>query len=300
LSTLVRIERLSVDRHIRRAETMSPRNTRVLVVATALLTAPLLPGWAQAPVHPRPQPKKEHPKGEVIIKQDTPADVDPQSQQAQQPATQDQGMAAQGQQGTTPQGQSGQQPAQPAPQDQGQQPQGQPAAPGQAAAPAGGVAPEQIGLSFAPPQGWQQGDPTKFAVPGKICCVWSPDNASSIAVFVQNSGKPYNPRTLLNQSAEGLQKSLGAEVRQKDIVNVGGMRGFSLVVSGKGTGAGIDGKGTIITDQHWVAVPRDKDVVILLMTTADDKFAANEAAFQAMLSSLKITGTQTPDQQAAK
>jgi hypothetical protein len=279
---------------------MSPRNTRVLVFAIALLTAPLLPGWAQPPVHPRPQPKKAPAsKGEVIVKSDTPADQDPQAQQGQPPATQDQGTATQG---TATQGQG--QPAtqgQPgtAPQDPGQA-QGQGTAPGQAAAPKGGVAPEQIGLSFAPPQGWQQGDPTKFAVPGTICCVWSPDNASSIAVFVQNSGKPYNPRTLLNQSAEGLQKSLGAEVRQKEVVNVGGMRGFSLVVSGAGTGAGIDGKGSIRTDQHWVAVPRDKDVVILLMTTADDKFAANEAAFQTMLSSLKITGTQTPDQQAAK
>jgi len=279
---------------------MSPRNTRVLVFATALLTAPLLPGWGQAPVHPRPQPKKAPAKGEVIIKSDTPADQDPQAPQGQ-PATQDQGAAAQG----TDQGQGqpgtaaqGQQPAR-APQDQGQA-QGQATAPGQAAAPKGGVPPEQIGLSFAPPQGWAQGDPTKFAVPGTICCVWSSDNVSSVAVFVQNSGKPYNPRVLLEQSAEGLQKSLGAEVRQKEIVNVGGMRGFSLVVSGQGTGAGIDGKGTVRTDQHWVAVPRDKDVVIFLMTTPDDKFAANEAAFQTMLSSLKISGTQTPDQQAAK
>jgi len=278
---------------------MSLSNQRVLVVATALLTAQLLPGWAQAPVHPRPQPKKPAAKGEVVVKQDSPAETDPQTSQGQPPATQDQGTAAQGQPPAA-QGQGGQPatPPQP-PQDQGQA-QGQGTAPGQAATPKGGVPPEQIGLSFAPPQGWQQGDPTKFAVPGTICCVWSPDNASSVAVFVQNSGKPYNPRTLLEQSAEGLQKSLGAEVRQKEIVNVGGMRGFSLVVSGKGTGAGIDGKGSIVTDQHWVAVPRDKDVVILLMTSADDKFAANEAAFQTMLSSLKISGTQTPDQQAAK
>lgn len=272
---------------------MNPRNTRVLVFATALLAVPLLPVWSQPPVH-RPQPKKTTPKGEVIVKSDTPIDPnDPQAQSAQQP-TQDQGTA----QGTAPQGQ--------APQSQGttqsQPPVTPPADQGAAANPnAGkGIPPEQIGLAFAQPQGWQQGDPTKFTVPGNICCVWSPDNISSIAVFVQNSGKPYNPRTLLNQSAEGLQKSLGAEVRQKDVVNVGGMRGFSLVVSGPGTGAGIDGKGTVRTDQHWVAVPRDKDVVIFLMTTPDDKFAGNEAAFQTMLSSLKITGTQTPDQQAAK
>jgi len=273
---------------------MKPRNTRVLVFATALLTAPLLPVWAQPPTRPRPQPaRKAPPKGEVIIKSDTPVEQgDPQAQPGQPT---DQGTA----QGTTPQGTApqGQAPAPggTAPQDQGQTGQG-----GTTAAPKGGVPPEQIGLSFSPPQGWQQGDATKFTVPGTICCVWSPDNVSSVAVFVQNSGKPYNPRILLDQSADGLQKSLGAEVRQKEIVNIGGMKGFSLVVSGAGTGAGIDGKGTVRTDQHWVAVPRDKDVVIFLMTTPDDKFATNEAAFQAMLSSLKITGTQTPDQQAAK
>ena len=82
---------------------------------------------------------------------------------------------------------------------------------------------------------------------------------------------------LLEQSAEALHKSLGAEVKTKEVITVGGMRGFSLVVSGPGTGAGIDGKGTVRTTQHWVAVPRDKDVVIFLMTTPDDKFAANEA-----------------------
>jgi hypothetical protein len=275
---------------------MSPRNTRVLVFATALLTAPLLPGWAQPPVH-RPQPaKKAPPKGEVIIKSDTPADQDPQAQQGQQPATQDQGTAAQG---TAPQTPPGQTTPPPAPAQPGTPSSDQMAPPANPNA-AKGVPPEKIGLSFAPPQGWAQGDPTTLTLPGTVCCVWSPDGTTSVSVFVQNSGKPYNPRVLLEQTADALQKGLKVEVRTKEVVNVGGMRGFSLVVSGQGTGAGIDGKGTVRTDQHWVAVPRDKDVVILLMTTPDDKFAANEAAFQTMLSSLKITGTQTPDQQAAK
>ena len=83
---------------------MKLRNSRILVVATALLTAPLLPAWAQAPVHPHPQPaKKAPPKGEVIIKSDTPIDQgDPQTQQAQQSQPTDQGTA----QGTAPQGQT--------------------------------------------------------------------------------------------------------------------------------------------------------------------------------------------------
>ena len=272
---------------------MNPRNTRVLVFATALLAVPLLPVWSQSPTH-RPQPPKKAPaKGEVIIKEETPIEQgDPQAQPGQQP-TQDQGTT----QGTNPQAMPETTQGQPA---TGTTPSGTaPAAPG-AATTTGGIPPEQMGLSFAQPTGWQQGDASKFTVPGNICCVWSPDNISSIAVFAQNSGKAYNPRVLLDQSADGLTKSLGAEVRTKEVINVGGMRGFSLVVSGPGTGAGIDGKGTVRTSQHWVAVPREKDVVIFLMTTPDEKFAANEAAFQTMLGTLKITGTQTPDQQAAK
>ncbi|HTG36967.1 MAG TPA: hypothetical protein VLB76_28960 [Thermoanaerobaculia bacterium] len=283
---------------------MDPRNTRVLVFATVLLAAPLLPVWSQSPTH-RPQPPKKAPaKGEVIIKEETPIEQgDSQAQPGQQP-TQDQGTTTQDTQGTTnPQAMPETTQGQPATgtTPPGTTPSGTaPAAPGTAAPTTGGIPPEQMGLSFAQPTGWQQGDASKFTVPGNICCVWSPDNISSIAVFAQNSGKAYNPRVLLDQSADGLTKSLGAEVRTKEVIDVGGMRGFSLVVSGPGTGAGIDGKGTVRTTQHWVAVPREKDVVIFLMTTPDEKFAANEPAFQAMLSSLKITGTQTPDQQAAK
>jgi hypothetical protein len=285
------MDRNRFDRHLREPrKIMSSRNTRVLVAATALLTASLLPAWSQSPPRPHPVPKKPASHGEVVVKPDTPADQDPQAQQA---APADQGTAAQGTQGQ-------------APQDQGMAPQGQPAAPApaQGAAPnpnAGkGIPPEKIGLAFTPPQGWQQGDPTTLTLPGTACCVWSPDGTTSVSVFVQNSGKPYNPRVLLEQSAEALQKSLNAEVRTKEVVTVGGMRGFSLVVSGPGTGAAIDGKGAVRTDQHWIAIPRDKDVVIFLMTTPDEKFAANDAAFQTMLGSLKVTGTQTPDQQSAK
>ena len=175
-------------------------------------------------------------------------------------------------------------------------------APGTPAAPGAGpkvMTPEQIGISFAAPQGWQQGDPTKFTLPGDICCAWSPDNVASIVAFVQKTGKPLNPKVLLDQSAQALQSGVGAQVKTKEVIDVGGKRGFSLVVTAPGSGAAIDGKGAVLTTQHWVAIPRDQDVIIFLMTTPDEKFAANEQVFQSLLSSLKVSGTQTPDQMQA-
>ena len=285
---------------------MNTRNTRVLFafVAVALLTAPLLPVWAQSPHHPRPQPTPEPKEPQVTIKETPVEEGDPQgTAQPQDPA-----MAAPQdpanpqtapQDPNAPQAAGPQDPAAPAaPQDPNAAPQ-----PGTApTAPGTGpktMTPEQIGISFAPPQGWQQGDPTKFTLPGDICCAWSPDNVSSIVAFVQQTGKPLNPKVLLDQSAQALQTGVGAQVKTKEVIDVGGKRGFSLVVTAPGNGAAIDGKGTVPTTQHWIAVPREQDVIIFLMTTPDEKFAANEQVFQSLLSSLQVSGTQTPDQMQA-
>jgi len=270
---------------------MKPRTTRVLAFAAAaivLLAAPLLPAWAQAPVQPPPPQQAEPPKQPPVTIKETPIDQgDPQQQ-------------------GTPQEQA-------TPQEQGTQTQGQPTAPQQGTTPpaaqgttppaAAGpkvVKPEEIGISFSPPQGWQQGDPTKFTLPGDICCAWSPDNVASIVAFVQRPGKPLIPKVLLEQSAQALQSAVGAEVKTKEVKDFGGMKGFSLVVTAPGNGAAIDGKGTVSTTQHWVAIPRDKDVVVFLMTTPDETFAQNEQVFQGLLGTLKVSGTQTPDQQASK
>jgi hypothetical protein len=298
---------------IRRAEEdMNPRKTRVLVFATALLTVPLLPAWGQAPHHPRPTEHKpsEQKEPTVTIKETPIEEGDPQAQGTTQGTqqgtpTQDPAMAPQDpamapQDPNAPQGT-----AQPGTQDPNDAaPQGQPqgTAPGVPGAPGTGpkvMTPEQIGISFAAPQGWQQGDPTKFTLPGDICCAWSPDNVSSIVAFVQKTGKPLNPKVLLEQSAQALQSGVGAQVKTKEVIDVGGKRGFSLVVTAPGNGAAIDGKGTVLTTQHWVAVPRERDVIIFLMTTPDEKFTTNEQVFQSMLSSLKVSGNQTPDQMQA-
>src|SRR3954447_19998344 len=119
---------MPIDRHYGEPrKIMNPRNTRVLVFATALLAAPLLPAWSQPPTH-RPQPpKKAPPKGEVIVKEDTPIEQgDPQSQTGQ--PTQDQGTA----QGTATQGTQGTTNPQAMPETT----QGQPATPPAGTAPA--------------------------------------------------------------------------------------------------------------------------------------------------------------------
>jgi hypothetical protein len=235
-------------------------NIKAFAVAASLMAAVLLPAGASAQAPPGQNPPQGQPTNTA------PATPQP----------------AQGQQATPPQDAAKAQ-AQP------------PATPEKKI-----ITPEEAGLSFAPPQDWKQGDPKGFNVPGNICCAWSPDNVASVVVFVQTVGQPYSPRVLLEQSAQALEKGLGAEVKKKDVIDVAGMRAFSLVVTGNGNGAAIDGKGTVRTTQHWVAIPREKDIVIFLMNSPEASFEKNEQTLQAVLNTLKVTGQQSPEQRAAK
>jgi hypothetical protein len=172
-----------------------------------------------------------------------------------------------------------------------------------AAAPApGGTGMAGFGFNLTALQGWTQAtDTSTITVPGEVCCAWSPDGTSTLVVFRQKPAKgPVNPRALLNQSAKAYQTSLGATVDQQDVRDVGGMRAMWMVVTGKGNGAAIDGKGAVATSQHWVAIPRSTDVLIFLLTTPQDKFATYDGALQQALAAVQISGTQTASQKAAK
>lgn len=214
--------------------------------------------------------------------------------------------AANGTTGQPPgQMQQGQPPAQPpatAPADPGSPsspPTSQPA--GVPAPGIGGTGQAAFGFSLTAPEGWTQAtDTSTITVPGEVCCAWSPDGTSTLVVFRQKPKVAVNPRALVNQSAKAFQTSLGATVDQQDVRDVGGMRAMWMVVTGKGNGAAIDGKGTVPTSQHWVAIPRSTDVLIFLLTAPQDKFATYDAALQQALSTIQLSGTQTAGQKAAK
>jgi len=212
---------------------------------------------------------------------------------------------------------TGSEPAQPAPQAQPQPPTPPmpetnpaptpaPAPPAGTPAPApaptpGGTGMAAFGFSFTAPAGWTQAtDTSTITVPGEVCCAWSPDGTSTLTIFRQKPPKPVNPRGFLNASVKAFQTSLGATADQQEVRDVAGMRAMWMVVTGKGNGAAIDGKGTVPTSQHWVVIPRSTDVLIFLLTAPQEKFATYEAALQQALGTLQVSGTQTAAQKAAK
>jgi hypothetical protein len=165
----------------------------------------------------------------------------------------------------------------------------------------GGTGPAAFGFSFTAPQGWTQAtDTSSINVPGEVCCAWSPDGTSTLTVFRQRPKGAVSPRVLLDASTKAFQTSLGATVDEQAVRDVGGMRAMWMIITGKGTGAAIDGKGTVPTSQHWVAIPRSNDVLIFLLIAPQDKFATYDGALQQALASIQLTGQQTAAQKAAK
>ena len=157
---------------------------------------------------------------------------------------------------------------------------------------------EDYGFSLEAPEGWARANPAGISVPGEVCRAWSPDGTATIVVFLQTPNQAFTPSFLLEQSAASVKTGLSAQVREQEVRQVAGMQAMWLVFTAKGTGGALDGKGSVPTTQHWVAIPREKDVVVLLLTAPDSKFASLSPVFGSVLGTLKVSGSQTEEQRA--
>ena len=147
---------------------------------------------------------------------------------------------------------------------------------------------------------WKNAPLQGYTVPGVARAAYAGSKASSIVLFVQKPGKAFDPRFLVDESAKSMEKNLGATVSEKDVRDVDGKKAMSLVVEGKGTGGAIDGKGSVQTSQHWIAIPREKDVIVALLTSPTQDFKTNQKSFLASIKQFKIGGAQTDDQKGSK
>ena len=170
------------------------------------------------------------------------------------------------------------------------------------------LADEQVGkysdskydFSITVTQPWKAARLQNYTVPGVPRDAYSLASGASIVLFVQEPGKDYEPRILVDESAKSIEKNLGATVREKEVRSVAGKRAMWLIVEGNGTGSAIDGKGSVKTTQHWVAIPREKDVIVALLTSPTSEFAENRKTFEESIKTLVVGGKQTAAQRESK
>jgi hypothetical protein len=157
---------------------------------------------------------------------------------------------------------------------------------------------EDYGFSLEAPEGWARANPAGISVPGEVCRAWSPKGTSTIIVFIQKPNKAFTPSFLLEQSAAAVKTGLSAQVQEQEVREVAGMQAMWLVFKAKGTGSALDGKGSVPMTQQWVAIPRENNIIVLLLTAPDSDFASLSPVFGSVLGTLKVSGSQTEEQKA--
>lgn len=161
------------------------------------------------------------------------------------------------------------------------------------------VGDEWCGFSLSVPKPWARAPFSDFTVDGTLRCAWRGGGESSIVVFLQEPGEAVDPQEMLDESVAQQKKDLAVKVIAQEVRTVAGMRAMWMVVQGKGTGGRILGNGEVETVQHWVAVPREKDVVVLLLTCPADDYDQFKKSFGAAVDSLKLSGSQAKSQRGA-
>lgn len=141
-----------------------------------------------------------------------------------------------------------------------------------------------LGIRMRAPGWWIRANPALLEAPGKILRAWRKDGATVIVVAREQTRSAWSAEETLEQATAALGL-LGAEVQAREVHEICGLRALGLVAAGTGE----DGERPR-TKQHWVVVPREKDVLLFLLSAPEASFAAAEQIFEKMLASLEIEG----------
>jgi serine/threonine protein kinase/Tol biopolymer transport system component len=135
---------------------------------------------------------------------------------------------------------------------------------------------------------WKQAPLDVMTVPGIARAVWSRPGGVSLSFFVQETGAYIDPSYLLAESAKAQEEKLSATVVEKEIRQIAGRDAMWMLIEGQGTGSAITGNGPVKTTQHWIAIPRENDVLVALLTTPSGSFQSNQKLFLKAIETLQL------------
>lgn len=144
-----------------------------------------------------------------------------------------------------------------------------------------------FGFKLTPQPMWREAPSTSVQVPGKVVKVWFFDNGSNVVAFTQEVAMAVSAEQLLRSSAAAM-KAAGCRVSVEQVAKIAGKDAMSLKLSGPGTGVAFVVGGGVTTFQHWIAIPKQNRVLVLLFTAPDASKADAEKSFDAMLQTVVV------------
>jgi hypothetical protein len=149
---------------------------------------------------------------------------------------------------------------------------------------------EAVGIRMSAPGFWIRANPALLEVPGTILRAWTRDGSATVVVFRRarrELERAWSAQELLERAAAELESELGAEVKARELHRLNGLDVVGVVARGSGEG------GTQ-WEQHWVLVPRQRDLIVLLLSAPGVSFDADERTFERMLASVEIREAAPP------
>ena len=135
---------------------------------------------------------------------------------------------------------------------------------------------------------WKPAPLESVTVPGIARAAFSKAGGVSLSLFIQETGDLVDASWMLAESAKAQEEKLSATVLEKEVRKIAGRDAMWMFVEGQGNGSAIDGKGPVKTTQHWIAIPREKDVVVALLTSPSGTFAGNQKPFLKAVETLML------------
>lgn len=141
------------------------------------------------------------------------------------------------------------------------------------------------------PATWQPTTRTGLVVHGILRMAWERDRALIVA-FVQPITRAPTIDELLKQSAQAIPPK--SVVRLQKQQTLAGCAAVKTLIVGPGTGGTIDGHGSVPTSQEFVIIPRQRDLLLFLLTVPEARYAEVQPEFESMLTSLITRGAARP------
>ncbi len=152
---------------------------------------------------------------------------------------------------------------------------------------------EAAGIRMSAPGFWIRANPALLEVPGAILRAWTRDGRATVVVFHRErrerreTDRAGSARELMERAAAELESGLGVEVKARELHRLSGLDVVGVVARGNGE----DG---MQYEQHWVLVPRQRDLIVLLLSAPEVSFDADERTFEKMLASVEIREPAPP------
>jgi len=130
---------------------------------------------------------------------------------------------------------------------------------------------------------WIRANPTLLSAPGDVLRAWTLDGASTIVISRWATDAAWSPRDLLARIASALEL-FDAVALVREVQEVAGLQAISLVVT--------SGEAAERVTLQWVVIPREGDVLLVLLSTPEAAFATGERVFRKMLAALEVGGAR--------